>query len=297
MSVFRTPLTAPERLERMRENVLRFKHVPRQMAAPVGIKRGVLSICGFGPSLVDTWTEIKGRVMSTSGAHDFLIGKGVIPKYHVETDSREHKVNFVRNSHPDVTYLINSQCHPEMFEVLLAKGRKVIMWHGFTDDDVHNQIALLEQLEPGVRLIAGGSNVGMRAIIVARDFGYTRFELHGMDCCYRGAEQWAGEHFTKKHNMVKIEVEGRVFDTSDLMMQSTDDFFNQLHMLPGCSFKIHGDGLLEARLKMFMRDRKKAVNWGWWTPVNFTVRDPQAVRPPIDYLAYAPLKSHGAAAA
>tara|TARA_R110000868_G_scaffold236542_3_gene490599 strand:- start:1101 stop:1970 length:870 start_codon:yes stop_codon:yes gene_type:complete len=283
----KTPLDKTERIARMRENAARFS-VPRLRKSPDGVKRGLLSICGFGPSLIDTWQEIKrskrDHVMTTSGAHDFLISKGIIPRYHVETDAREHKVEFVKNSHPDVTYLINSHCHPKMFETL-AK-RRVIMWHGFTDDDAVNQVATLEEIEPGARLICGGTNVGMRAIVVARDLGYTRYELHGMDCSYRGEKQWAGEHFTIPHTAVKIEVEGRVFDTSDLMMQSTDDFFNQLRMLRGCSFKIYGDGLLEARMQMFMRDRDKALKMGWWKPVSFTLRKVD----PFQQLAFDSLK-------
>jgi uncharacterized Rossmann fold enzyme len=254
--MFKTPLTADERIVRMRENMLRFR-VPRLKSAPATIQRGRLSICGFGPSLADTWQEINGRVMTTSGAHDFLISRGVIPKYHVECDPRERKVNFIRNSHPDVTYLINSQCHPLMFEALAC--RKVIMWHGFTDDDAERQIALVESLEPGARLMGGGTNVGMRAIPVARELGYKRFELHGMDCCYRGEQQWAGEHFTKLNYPIEKEVDGRVFLTSDQMLQSTDDFFSTLRMLAGCSFRIYGDGLLEARMQKFMREHKKAL--------------------------------------
>ena len=265
----KTPLNPRERIARMRENAARF-NVPRLRQE--GDKYGLVSICGFGPSLADTWKEIKGDVISTSGAHDFLISKGVIPKYHVETDAREHKVEFLRNSHPDVTYYINSHCHPKMFEIL--SHRKVVMWHGFTDDDAENQIKALEEIEPGCRLICGGTNVGMRAMVVARDLGYKRFELHGMDCSYRGEQQWAGEHFTVPHTAVKVEVEGIVFDTSDLMLHSTDDFFNQLRMLHGCSFKIYGDGLLEARMQMFMRDQKKATSMGWWKPVGFTLREP-----------------------
>jgi hypothetical protein len=235
-------------------------------------ERGPLSICGFGPSLADTWQDISGEVMTTSGAHDFLIERGVVPKYHGEMDARAHKVNFVRNSHPDVTYYIASHCHPTMFETLLEAGRKVVMWHSLTDDDANKQIAMLELLEPGTRLMAGGTNVGMRSIIVARELNYTRFELHGLDCCYRGTKQWAGEHFTKKQHPVKVEVEGRIFETSDLMMQSTDDFFNQLRILENCSFRIHGDGLLEARMRMFMRDPAKALNVGWWKPVGFALK-------------------------
>jgi hypothetical protein len=271
--MFKTPLTASERLSRIRSNSKQFR-VPR--LTPRLDNELSLAICGFGPSLMDTWQDVSDcdAVMTTSGAHDFLIVRGVVPNYHVECDPRKHKVEFVRNAHPDVTYCINSQCHPSMFEIL--EGGKVLMWHGFTDDDVENQIKLVEMLEPGARLMAGGTNAGMRSIIVARELGFKRFELHGMDCCYRGKDQWAGEHFTKRHHTVKIEVDGREFETSDLMLQSTDDFFNLLHMLPGCSFRIHGDGLLEARMKMYMRDPQKALTWGWWKPVNFTVRESAA---------------------
>lgn len=282
--MIRTPLTSEERLARVRENIARFR-VPR--LKPVRVNRGSLSICGFGPSLADTWKDIRGVVMTTSGAHDFLISRGVIPKYHVETDPREHKVRFVQNSHPEVTYLINSQCHPSMFDALAH--RKVVMWHGFTDEDVAQQVALLREIEPDARLIAGGTNVGMRSIILARELGHTGFELHGMDCCYRGDAQWAGEHFTKNHHAVTVEVEGRHYRTSDLMLQSTDDFFNQLRMLPNCSFRIHGEGLLEARMKMFMRDRQKALEPGWWKPVDFVLREEPAIAP----INGAPLISDG----
>jgi hypothetical protein len=92
-----------------------------------------------------------------------------------------------------------------------------------------------------------------------------------MDACY-GEAQWAGPHHGQKHPVVKVEVEGRIFETSELMLQSTDDFFNALRMLPGCRFRVHGDGLLEARLRMYNRDPEKALTWGWWRPVDFEVR-------------------------
>lgn len=275
--MFKTPLTAGERLVRVRANIQRFGYLPLLQDQTADV--GTVTICGFGPSLVNTWREIKGTVCTTSGSHDFLIAKGIIPTYHVECDPREHKTNFIRNSHPAVMYLLNSQCHPSMFEALLP-DRNVVMWHGFTDDDVDNQLALIGNLGPWssrpIRVLAGGTNVGMRAISVMREWGHTGFELHGFDCCYHKEKQWAGEHFTQRHKTVEILVEGKVFETSDLMMQSTDDFFFKvLGQLPGCRFRVHGDGLLETRLRLYNRDPQKALNWGWWQPVNFTVRTPE----------------------
>lgn len=264
---FRTPLTADERLERVRQNSILFRG-PR--LKPSGADLGRISICGFGPSLADTWFDLTSCVMTTSGAHDFVVQRGIVPTYHVETDPRGRKAKFLERSHPVTRYIINSQCHPRMFELL--RGRDVVMWHGFTDDDDERQIALLESLEPGARLMAGGTNVGMRAIVVAREIGYTSFELHGMDCCYFGAKQWAGEHYTPPHRTVLVEVEGKIFETSDLMMQSTDDFFNCLRMMPGCRFRVHGEGLLDARLKLFNHDPAKALSIDWFKPVNFTIK-------------------------
>jgi uncharacterized Rossmann fold enzyme len=269
-AMFKTPLTADERLARVRENILAFRGA-RLPANDPAMKRGAISICGFGPSLADTWEQLKGAVMTTSGAHDFLLGRGIVPRWHVETDPREHKAKFVAHPHADTTYLINSQCHPRMFANLASS--KVVMWHGFTNDDMAQQITLVDSLEPGAHLMGGGTNVGMRAIVVARELGYTSFHLHGMDCCFRGAQQWADEHFTKLNYSVQIEVEGRAFYSSEQMMQSTDDFFTTMHMLPGCSFRIHGDGLLEARMNMFMRDPQKALKPGWWQPISFALRD------------------------
>ena len=263
---FRTPLTADERLERVRQNLLSFHG---QKLVPFQGFRGNISVCGFGPSLTDTYHNLTRRVMTTSGAHDFLLARGIVPTYHVETDPRERKAKFVERSHPDVTYLINSQCHPRMFEVL--KERKVVMWHGFTDDDDERQIKLVDSLEPGARLMAGGTNVGMRAVVVARELGFTSFDLHGFDCCYYGKYQWAGEHYTPPHRTVMIEVEDTVFETSDLMLQGTDDFFNLMRMTPGCRFRVHGDGLLDARLRLFNRDWKKAVSTEWFKPLNFSI--------------------------
>jgi uncharacterized Rossmann fold enzyme len=51
-----------------------------------------IAVVCFGPSLVDTWEQIKGfrHVMSCSGSHKFLIERGIIPEFHVEVDPRAH---------------------------------------------------------------------------------------------------------------------------------------------------------------------------------------------------------------
>lgn len=261
---------ATERLARMRENVRRFRSRCKDLRPRPSHKR-TLALCGYGPSLGRTWRDAEkcDDLMTTSGAHDFMLDRGARPRWHVEWDPREHKVEFVRNSRPGITYCIGSHCHPKMFELL--RGRRVIMCHGFTDDDLESQGRLVAELG-GAGLISGGTNVGMRAIVIALALGYRHLELHGFDCCYDGETQWAGRHNGERHNVVRVECNGRIFETSDVMMQSTDDFFlNVRPSLGGARVLIHGDGLLEERAKVFAKDPAKALSAGWWRPVDFVV--------------------------
>jgi len=265
----RTALSPDERLERVRENMLAWRGPYLAPYDPQWIG-GTLSICGYGPSLADTWGLTIGPVMTTSGAHDFMLGKGVVPTSHVELDPREHKA-WLLTPHRKVRYFINSQCHPKLFEKL--KGYDVTMWHSVTEDDKKRQVELIESICPGLQMMTGGTNVGMRAICVARHQGHTGFELHGFDCSFRGATQWAGEHMTKAYYSVRVSVDGEEFDTSDTMLQSTDDLINTMMMMPGCRFRVHGDGLLERRLRMLNADQARALAPGWWKPVNFVLNE------------------------
>jgi hypothetical protein len=94
-----------------------------------------IAIVCFGPSLNDTWERIKNfkYVMSCSGAHKFLIEKGIIPTWHVEVDPRQHKIHLIGQPHKDVEYLIASTCHPKVLEHL--KGFNVKLWHVFDPKD------------------------------------------------------------------------------------------------------------------------------------------------------------------
>jgi hypothetical protein len=260
-----------ERLERVQYNLRTFA-VPR-LREPLPLRDDRLIVCGYGPSLHRTWQIIKDAkdkpsIMTTSGSHDFLIDRGILPHFHVEIDPREHKTHFIRNSHPDVHYLISSSCHPRMFEML--KDRKVTMWHGFTDEDKARQVAVVESMEPGSVHLSGGTNVGMRSIPVGRHLGWWRFSLHGIDCCYEGELQWAGEHSGERHATVRIRTaNGRDFETSDLMMTSVDDFFNQLNGLGRVAISVEGNGLLADVVEIYRRDPCLARSPSWWKPLNF----------------------------
>lgn len=262
----RQAIEGDERLARIESNAKRFRSLPRVNRLPDNDLK--IAICGYGPSLQETFREIQGcdRVMTTSGAHDFLMARGVCPDYHVELDPREHKI--IRKPCEGTTYLIAAHCHPKMFAAL--RKSRVEMYYAFTSDDKDRQWEQFIRLERGDGgMFNGRSNVGMLAMSLARLRGYRNFELHGMDCCYRGGKVWAGPHSGKKHDIVTIRCDGREYETSALMLTGTDDFFRTLLVMPNTTFTIHGDGLLAARLKIYKRDPELALSPKWWEPVSF----------------------------
>jgi hypothetical protein len=227
-----------------------------------------ICIVGFGPSLRDTWRDLLverrafgAKIVSTSGAHDFLIERGIIPDYHVEVDPREHKAFFTRNSHPTVNYWIASCCHPKLVDNLVDRKSKVALWHLLNSDD-DLQIAAPDGPDPDAMLVCGGSGVAARAIHLFYTQGYRSFSLYGMDCSFdpKSREQHAGEHTGKIQSEWNVRVGERWFLSSAAlvyMARSVIDSFRMLDRLSKESnepfiigtkehleFLIHGDGLL-----------------------------------------------------
>ena len=238
-------ISVEERLERMRSNILRWGALPRLADKPPDLRYWGLAC--YGPSLLATWEALRNKaIISVSGAHDFLIERGLVPTYHVECDPRPHKAAFLRNPHPDITYCIASCCHPTIFEQL--EGHKVLLWH-LAEEPVEDMRVLLRELDIGSKLVGGGSTVGLRAIVVADVLGVRDMDIYGMDCSYNEGAEWAGTHSGEAHvGRFKNRVAGRVFETSTTMYNAAKDFFFTFEgtKLRGCSYSLHGDGMLNA---------------------------------------------------
>ena len=253
-----------EIVDRMKENIAEFSSIPRFKC------RTKMSVCGYGPSLAETYRSINPAlpIMTTSGAHDFLLDRGITPTWHIECDPRPHKTFFIEKSHPDVTYLIASVCHPDMFRKLLAKKRNVVMWHAVTDV-YKEQLSALREIEYGAHMVGGGSNAGLRAMLLAYHMGFRDIDCHGIDFSYGNDNKvWAGEHSGQQHYMMEVECNGRIFWSSDTMMNACQDFFELMHSryMGGCHFILHGEGLLAERVKLAATD-KEAADHDWVKPV------------------------------
>ena len=159
--------TDAERHEQMRRAIGRF---PFMEKAP-GFSPNWLCIVCYGPSLLDTWRNIKPldhSVMTVSGAHDFMVDRGVNPTYHVDIDPRPHKPKMLRQPREQTSYRMASVCHPDFWEIL--KDYDVQLWHLINDSETVDWVR--ENHPEGLNsMIGGGSTVGQRAMNVGAALG------------------------------------------------------------------------------------------------------------------------------
>jgi hypothetical protein len=164
-------------------NWLRDEQIKRNAArikgriAPQHEKRSdPIALVNFGPSLKQTWEKIRDfrYVMTCSGAHKFLIDRGIIPTHHIDVDPRPHKVHLIGKPDERVEYLIASTCHPDLLSHL--DGFNVKLWHIFD-----TSLDGLRLLPPGEWALTGGCSVGVRTLTMARFLGFTDLHVFGMD--------------------------------------------------------------------------------------------------------------------
>lgn len=224
------------------------------MVVPTNPDRPALIVC-YGPSLQKTWEWLKdeeGDIVSVSGAHDFLLERGIVPKYHIECDPRPHKADNLKAGHPDVEYLLSSVVHPRVFTK--AEAGTVRLWHS-TDGQV--AVRIREELKSEAPIICGGGSVGLRALSVMFFMGYRKLHVFGMDCSASddGQDKWAGPHAQKEnhrdHRLLRVEYNGRFYTTTGILLSYLTDFADtsarMLDVDPSLEFRMYGDGLLQAR--------------------------------------------------
>jgi hypothetical protein len=201
---------------------------------------GVMSLACYGPSLKDTWQDLKRPIMSMSGSHDFLIERGIIPDFHVDIDPRLHKLTYILKPHKDVQYLMASVCHP--FTWSLLKGYNVKTWHVVSGKNTKDWIA---KHDPGTILLAGGSSVGLCATHIGGVLGYQHFEIHGMDGSFsEDNKRHAGNHYGRMQYPIEWTANGHTYKTSRVMMNANVEMINMLKYFPFFAV-FHGKGLMQ----------------------------------------------------
>lgn len=212
-----------------------------------GFDRGserVAVVC-YGPSLAETWHKIKDfkYIITCSGSHRFLLDRGIVPTWHVEVDARSHKVDLIGEPHQGVEYLIASCCHPRLIDHLDRCSVK--LWHTYNGENLDELPAAYPR---GEWVFNGGSNVGLRAMVLARFLGFRFIDLFGMDCSYPADHvgEHAGSHPRPSADKDRLitEYDGIEYHTTATLMHYAREFFTECSLMPECKFTIHGQGLL-----------------------------------------------------
>lgn len=236
---------------------LRDEQIKRNLASVPGriqpvheLRTESIAIVCYGPSLNDTWEQVKDfrYVMTCSGAHRFLIDRNIVPTWHVDVDPREHKLALIGEPHPDVDYLIASTCHPRYFDTLQAGGFRVQLWHVFD-----NKEDSLRTLPPGEWALFGGSDAGLRAMVVARFLGFTDQHIFGMDGCEGATGKHAAAHPSQPKGHSVVVLDGVEYRTTPAMAECARQIPHELDQLPDVTATFHGDGLAQAVARKYRR--------------------------------------------
>lgn len=207
-----------------------------------------IALVNFGPSLNDTWEKIREFkfVMTCSGAHKFLVDRGIIPTHHIDVDPRPHKIQLLGTPQPGTEYLIASTCHPQLFDLLAGFNLK--LWHIFDNDE--NGIRLLPH---GEWAITGGCSVGVRTLTLARFIGFTNLHVFGMDGSMGPSGMHAAAHPNQNKNPCILEFEGTQYRTTPAMLEAVKNTWHELDMMSDVRATFHGEGLVQAMAKKYQR--------------------------------------------
>lgn len=236
-----------------------------RLTGPGTLSDEKVAIVGFGPSLNDTWPLLKdfAVIVTCSGAHKFLIERGIVPTYHIDVDPRAHKATLIGEPHPDVQYLIASTCHPAVFDLL--EGFNVKLWHIFDSEDEGFRL-----LPPGEVALTGGPGAGLRAMVIARYLGYRDQHLFGIDGSDGPSGKHAAAHPSQAQKRSPVEVDGRTFYTTPGFLECAKQVFTELDAMPDVHATFYGDGLVQQLAKSYVR---KATD----KPANLAISKPELI--------------------
>ena len=212
-----------------------------------------IAIVGYGPSLNETWHLLKDFkvIMTCSGAHKFLIERGIIPTYHLDVDPRAHKAALIGTPHPDVQYLMASTCHPAVFDLL--EGFNVKLWHIF--DSAEEGIRILPS---GEWAMTGGSGAGLRAMAMARLLGHVNQHVFGIDGSEGTTGKHAGPHPSQAKKQFTTEYQGTTYLTTPAFLECAKAVFHELDAMPDVNATFYGEGLVQHMAQYYVRGQKIA---------------------------------------
>lgn len=213
-----------------------------------------LSVAGGGPSLSDTYPDLKAEnrhIAAVNGSLKFLLDHDIVPEFCGVLDASPHMADVVI-ADPRVRYLVASNCDPGLFDKLLSAGCKVWLWHPTpasigTDEGAK---ALQETSPDAWLMIAGGCTIGLRWVNIGYLLGYRSFHLHGLDSSFRDdkTHAYADRRCGAWVDANSLKIAGRR-TSLNFLQQVTDcaamiDLFTSARLEP-TELQVYGDGLLQ----------------------------------------------------
>ncbi len=223
-----------------------------------GIRNEPAAVVCFGPSLNDTWEQVKDfkYIFSCSGSHKFLLERGITPTWHCEVDPRNHKIKLLGEPHPDVEYLVSATCHPDYLKHL--KGHNVKLWHVYDPSEAGNIL-----LPAGEWAMLGGCDIGLRTLTLAAFLGFRDLHIFGMDqsagTVESPQERHAAEHPNSGKKFHHVEYGGKTYRTTQAMTEACRGVWHELDQMPKVKCTFYGDGLCQAMSKDYV-PKPKADN-------------------------------------
>lgn len=239
--------------EVMRANVRLALQRGLPVVRPCHAHDGVLTIAAGGPSLADTWQDMRGTVAAVNGSLDFLMDRAIKPWACGVLDPGAHMPGIV-GAYPGVHYFLASVCDPGLFDHL--DGMSVGLWH---PSGVPGLTELLDEERPGGwTTVSGGSTMGLRWLNLGYTLGFRHFELHGFDSCYRGGATHAYPDHTDGREPLIIDG----YRTKLAFVRQVHEFFAILEAFnrdaEPITIEMHGDGWLQDRWRRFRDENPDA---------------------------------------
>ena len=222
---------------------------------PYPIQRQKICLVGGGPSLNDTFEELRkcyfegDKLVAMNGSAQWLMDHNMRPSLVTMIDARPFNVRFVQEPIPNCKYFISSQCDPSVFD--MVADRDSYIFHLVTGDDVEG---ILKPYYLGHYYnVTGGTTVMLRTIWLCRMLGFYRMEVFGFDSCCMGEEAKHHAYLQPENDGDIIHTDscaGRPFFCTGWQRRQADDF-REFVTQHGNQFQlnVHGDGLIAHMLR------------------------------------------------
>lgn len=214
-----------------------------------------VAVVGGGPSLKDTIGGLNeyNTIIVAGSAHDYFMATYPIFPYQdvycIICDPDPVMATYLRNHGPNVTYLIASCCHEDVYRML--KGRRCYIWHSVGTGST-------QELIDDENAITGGCTIGTRAIVAAMYMGYKDIHLYGFDTCLTQSYKHHAYDFNTEWetlgNIIEIKLGGDdspTFIMAAYMVAQLFDFQNILKLFGNrLMVTVHGGGALAYILEL-----------------------------------------------